>query len=401
MKTFEYKAISNSGIEISGVIKAQDKADAVIRLGESCKVVNSLKEVHERGEVIEKLSVKKVDEKNLSLVCKQFSIILSAGLPAVKTVALVAGQTEDKLLRNLLGNVAEDIAAGYSLSDSFELRGPFLPPTFIETVRAGEESGSLDTTFERLSDFYAKRSKVKGKVVSALTYPLFVLAVAVIVIAIIMVKAVPQFTSTFATMGLDLPFPTRALIAASDFCRHWLWLVLVFIIAIVIALKVYGSTEKGGIELGKARIGLPVLGKIEIMSAASQFANTLSTMLAAGLPAIKALNITGKSIGNKFIGHAVLHAVENIESGYRIGDSLKAEKALPELLVEMTAVGEESGSIEDTLRVIGEYYDNEVDVTTTRAVSLLEPIIICLLAGFVILVLLAVYLPMFSLYGTI
>lgn len=401
MNTYQYKAISNSGIEISGVIKAQDKADAVIRLGESCRVVNSLREVSEHEDILEKLKVKKVDEKSLSLVCRQFSIILGAGLSIVKTVALVAGQTEDKLLKNLLGNVAEDIAAGYSLADSFELRGPFLPTTFIETVRAGEESGALDTAFERLSAYYAKQSKVKSKVISALTYPLFVLAVAVVVIIIIMVKAVPQFTSSFASMGLDLPFPTRALIAVSGFFKTWLWLILLLAVAAVVGLKLYGTTEKGALALGKLRLNMPVTGRIQLMNGASQFANTLSTMLAAGLPAIKALNITGKSLSNRYLAHSVLSAVENIESGYRIGDSLRAENTLPELLVEMTAVGEESGSIEDTLKVIGDYYDNEVDVAATRAVSLLEPVIICVLAAFVILVLLAVYLPMFSLYGSI
>lgn len=401
MKNYQYKAISRSGLETSGVISAEDKTDAVIRLGETCSVVNSLRRVYDREDILEKLRTQKIDEKSLSLVCRQFSIILRAGMPIIKTVTLVAGQTEDKLIKNLLGMVAEDVAAGYSLADSFGLRGPFLPATFTETIRAGEESGTLDTAFERLSAYYLKQSKIKSKVVSAMTYPLFVLAVAIVVIIIIMVKAVPQFTGTFASMDMELPLPTRMLIGLSDFFGSWLWLLLLIAVATIAGLKIYGRTEKGAAEMGKFRLKLPVIGRIELMNGAGQFANTLSTMLAAGLPAIKALNITGRTMSNRFLGGSVVNAVDSIESGFRIGESLKAQNALPELLVEMTAMGEETGSLEDTLKVVGDYYDNEVDVTATRAVSLLEPIIICVLAAFVVLVLLAVYLPMFSMYGSI
>ena len=399
MTLFEYTATIASGEEIHGVIRATDESEAAIRLKETYSMIHSLKPIEEKKESeILKKRHRKFNDKALALVCKQFSIILTAGLPIVRSIELVAGQAEDKYLKQLLFEVAEDTAAGYSLAESFVTRAPDLPLTFIETIRAGELSGSLSMAFERLSVYYDKASKVRGKVISALTYPAFVLGVAVIVIMIIMVYAVPVFSQTFLELGTELPFPTRALIATSNFFTKWGWLILLIIVAIVVGIKIYSMTEKGRYEIARILLSLPIIGKIQLMNAASQFAGTFSTMMAAGLPAFTALSITGRSLSNAYLGRAVDKAVVNVESGFRIGASMKETGLFPELLVEMTSVGEESGSIEETLNVIGSFYDNEVDLLTTRAVALIEPAIIVVLAVFVCFVLLAVYLPMFSMY---
>ena len=400
MNTYKYEALSKSGVPITGVVRAMDKTDAVIQIKETCDVVTSLKEIVEEEDILEKLHKVKIKDKDLALLCKQFSIILTAGLPIIKTVELVSGQVEDKDLKKILRAVEDDVKSGYGLADSLALRGAEgLPMTFVETVRAGEQSGALDTTFERLSRFYDKKSKTRGKIVSALTYPAFVMVVAVVVIAIIMIFAVPVFTQTFLDLGIELPLPTRMLISMSNFFSNYTWLICIIALVLFLAYKFYKRTEQGRFNIDKFWLRLPIIGRVSLMNASSQFANTFSTMLSAGLPVIKALTITGKTMSNYYLGSGVMDAVAKVESGFDLGSSIKETHRFPDLLVEMINVGAQSGSIESTLNVVGEYYDNEVDTSTTKAVSMIEPIIICVLAVFVVFVLLAVYLPMFSMYG--
>lgn len=401
MITYKYEAISQSGVAITGIIKAIDKSDAIIKLKSECTIVNSLTEIKEKPSLFGRKGKTNIKDKSLSLMCRQFSIILSAGIPIMRSVELVANQMNDRGMKRLLNSVSEDVAAGMSMSDSFNLRGPDLPPTLIETLKAGEASGALEETFMKLSEFYSKKSKVKSKVISALTYPAFVIGVAVIVIGIIMVFAVPTFARVFEGMGIELPLATRIIIGLSEFFANWFWLVLLILLVLIVGLRFYTKSASGGVKMAKFMLKLPLVGKIQLMNASSQFANTLATLLTAGLPAAHALGITGKTLSNKFLSLSVMESLEDVEAGYRIGTSLERRKAFPDLLVEMTGVGEESGSMETTLEVIGDYYDNEVEVTTNRAISLLEPIIICVLAIFVIIVLLSVYLPMFSLYDSI
>lgn len=399
MTTFKYKAISHSGVEILGVIEAHDRDDAVIRLRENCASVLSLSEVKEGVELGDPTK-RRISGKELALICQQFSIILASGIPIVRTVELVAEQAESKALRELLKSVAADVAAGYSLASGFEIRNKTLPATFVETIRAGEESGSLEVSFSRLSEYFSKKSKIRAKTITSLTYPAFVVVVAVIVITVIMVYAVPTFTQTFETMGIHLPWATRFLIAMSDFFSSYILIILAFVALSVLGLRVFYHTDTGRVRLSRLHLNLPVLGRIAAMTAASQFANTLSIMLASGLPVIRALNVTGRAMSNFYLGRSVGNVVASVEAGRRIGEGMEDTKDFPDLLVEMTKIGEESGSLEETLHVIGNYYDAEVESTASRAASLLEPIIICILAVFVVLVLLAVYLPMFSMYGS-
>ena len=403
MKTFKYTAITASGVNVDGLLQAKSENDALIQLRESYSTVTGIREVRENAGLssfAEKLTTGKVTDKALSLLCRQFSIIFSAGMPIVRTVELVAGQTQDKTLKKILEEVVTDVESGKGLADSFADRGKKLPATFIETIRAGEESGSLSTSMSRLSSFYEKKASVSGKVVSALTYPAFVLVVAVAVVAVIMIKAVPVFSSTFEELGVELPMATKLLIGASNFLTKYILIILAILAVIVLGIRAYGSTASGKLTLARLKLNIPILGKIQRMNSSSQFANTLSTMLASGLQARRALSITASAMSNAYIGDAIENVVSEVESGYTIGASLKKAGVLPDLLVEMTAVGEESGSLESTLDVVGEYYNSEVDTATTRATSLIEPMIIVFLAVFVVFVLLAVYMPMFSMYST-
>lgn len=401
MQTYKYKAVSKDGAVVSGVVQAFDEYSAVTKIKETCSVVTKISEVQEKTRTRRELTFGEISEKALAVMCSQFSIILGAGLPIVRAVELIAEQTTDKGLKKILTETAEDVAAGFGLAQSLQKKGRDLPATFIETIRSGEESGTLDMAFRRLHAYYDKAYKVKGKVKAAMIYPAFTLVVAVVVVIVIMVVAVPAFTSSFSSMGIQLPGATRALIAISGFFSKFWALLAALAAGGAMAYKLYGRTENGHIAQTRSKLKLPVLGRINQMRAASQFAHTMSTLLAAGLPMLRAVSVTGKILDNYWIGCEIAKQIPKLEEGKTLNTCLHAAAVLPELLVEMAGVGEETGALESTLDIVGAYYDNELELATQRAISLLEPIVICLLAGVVGFILLAVYLPMFSLYGGI
>lgn len=402
MPTYRYEGVYPGGEKVTGVVEALNQAAAVAQIRQSCEVVLSLREIPRVAAKDPLGRFRRISAKSLALVCQQFAIILKAGLPLVQTVDLVADQCADKVLGRLLRQVSEDVSNGWSLSYSLGQRGGRkLPVTFQETVRAGEESGDLLSSFNRLSDYFDRMSKTHDSVVSALTYPAFVIVVAVFVVAIIMGYAVPTFTSMFESMNIELPWVTVALIAVSHFFQKYT-LVLVGLIALAILLvRIYGATEKGGLALARAQLKLPILGGVVRMSGASQFAHTMSTLLTAGMPILQAIEVSGRTMTNRCMANEVLDTLPGVEGGRTLGECMSYAKELPAMLVQMTAVGEATGSMESTLKVLAEYYDNEVEVRTKQALALLEPAIIVVLAIFVVFILMAVYLPMFSMYSAI
>jgi len=403
VKTFSYTARAvEGGGEITGVAEANTQSEALRQLRESGLIVARISEVADSKRDMDlKLGARKTKEKVLSIMCDQFAILLQAGLPITRTLELIANQTDDKTLANILKNSADDVAAGYGLADSLAKYGDNLPTTFIESIRAGEESGALETVFRRLSTYYEKSSRTKAKVKSAMIYPTFVIIIAVAVVAIIMIFAVPVFKSTFESMGQDLPAVTQFVVASSDFWVNWWWLVAIIIVAAVIGVKIAKRNDAFRLKWSEIGIRLPVLGRINLMSAASQYAGTMSVMMAAGLPIVKAVGVTARSMTNYYMAHSLESVLPELEAGKTLASCLRAENTLPELAIEMTAVGEQTGSLETTMEVISEYYDNEVEMATSNAMSVLEPAIIVVLAIIVFVLLLSVYLPMFTMYGSV
>lgn len=400
MQTFKYTALSREGKKVTGQIDAADEYAAAAEIRQAHPTILRITPIENDPTGIAALFRPKVKEKSLAIMCSQFSIILGSGLPVIRAIELIAAQTEDKTLRSILEGAAEEVTSGFSLARSLENKGRgALPLTLIETVRAGEQSGTLDTAFTRLHAYYDKSHKTKSKVKSAMAYPLFTLVVAVVVIIIIMVKAVPTFVGSFADMGVTLPVPTRILIAMSNFFVKFWPVLLGAAAAAAAAWKLWGRSDEGRLTQHRMKLRWPVLGKLTLMKSSAQFATTMNTMLAAGIPVVQALSITSRVLDNRFIGHLLEGQIGQMEAGHTLAEGMKSSGILPELLVEMTHVGEQTGSLEHTLAVVGDYYNNETETMSQKALSLLEPAIIVVLAVVVCFVLLSVYMPMFSLYG--
>lgn len=401
MPTFRYKALSPDGAKVSGVVNAYDRYQAVNQIKEDGSVVLSVEQVISLPHTgLDLLGGQRVGDKHLSLVCSQFAIILRTGLPVVRAVELIHQQTSDRRLKALLKDVAEDVAAGYGLAASFENKGKkLLPTTFIETVRAGEESGTLPESFEKLKIYYSRSAQVKSKAASAMMYPAFLLALAVVVIAIIMGFSMPTFASIFASMDMELPGLTKGIIAVSKFFSRWWWFLAMVLLALIIGLRLYAKSDQGSLKVSRLLLRVPALGQVNRMKAASQFANTLSTLLTAGIPLIRAVEIVGKVLDNRYVGHQLGAIVPFLEEGRSLGEQLRGGALFPEMLCEMTAMGEDTGSLESTLETIGAYYDMETETASNRALSMLQPAITLIMGIFIGIIVIGLYLPMFTMYG--
>ena len=401
MTTYKYKGISADGAKVSGVIKAYDEFEAVSQLRETCSVVTRIEAVPEQTGGSVRLGAHRIKAQELAILCSQFAIILTSGLPIVRCVEMVAAQARTREVQQVLRRVGEDVSGGYSLAQSFSNAGTAFPVTFIETIRAGEQAGTLELCFDRLHKYYDKSAKTHAKLVSTLVYPVLVLIVAAIVFLIIMLFAVPMFTATFAEMGSELPGITKGLMAVSGFFQHYWWTLLLAALAIGIVRLLLRRSESGRLWLAAGKLKRSPLRRLHQMSAASQFAATMATMLTAGLPVTRSLEVTAGVVSNDLFADAVRRVRQGVEQGRDLADCMLADPTFPRLLTEMTGVGERSGNLEQTLTVIGDYFDNEVGVMTQRLLSLLEPAITISLAIITVVLLLAVYLPMFTMYGSI
>ena len=400
MGSYKYTAMSAAGKRVNGTLDAPDQPTAIARIRAQYPVIVKVAPVggKRRGSPLSVSFSKKIDAKALSVMCSQFSIMLQSGMNVASCMEMISNQTEDKKLKTMLYESSQDVAQGASVAASFEKNCKELPLTFIETVRAGEISGTMEQSFKTMESYYSKSYLLAQKIKSAMSYPLFVLVVAIVVLFIIMIKVIPTLTSVFTDLGGELPPATQILIGASTAFRQYWWLIAGVLIAIVAGWVMYGKTERERVFQAKLMLKLPVLGKINSLNGAAQFANTMSTLLKAGLPVSNAMETTGKILDNYVLAQDVSQAVTQVESGYRLGDCIRKCEHFPQILQEMTAIGEETGELEQTLDVIGDYYTNESDYAVQKAISKLEPTILVFLALLVGYIVIAIYLPMFTMY---
>ena len=403
MVTYKYTALSRNGQKVTGVVEGYNEMDAVDRVKREYSIVLKMTEVKDKegvGLLNLEIGGRRLRAKPFTVMCSQFAIILRSGIPIGRTVELIADKTTDKTLKSMLKDIAADVESGRSLSASFEERGgDILPPTFVETIRAGEESGNIDRAFATMHEHYDKQVKMSNRVKSALAYPAFVFVVAIVVVAVLMVKVVPTFLAIFDSYDAELPLPTKMLIAMSNFFSKNIFLLIGIVAAITIIYKLYSNTESGRMRIAKLSMKLPILGDIVNLGAASQFANSMATMLGSGLPMVRALGITAKTIDNYYISTEVGKLTAKLEEGHALCPSMREAEILPDILVDMVGVGEETGEMENTLHTIAQYYDDELEVAINDAMAKLEPTILVFLAGFAGFIVIAIYMAMFGMYA--
>ena len=395
MPSFSYRALGRDGKEVRGVLQAESETAAVTGIRDNYPVLLSISEQADKKNASSILQMeignKQVKPKALSVLCSQFAITLRSGMSIARAMRMLAGQCTDKRLRKVMEEAAKEVAAGSTVAAALEKHQERFPLTFIETIRAGEQSGTLAQSFDRLHKFYDKSYKTTEKIRSALTYPMFVIAIAVVVVIVVMVKV-------FADLGGKLPLITRMMIGTSNFFARW-WLLMFAVV--VVAKLVYGSytkTPKGRIWKAKMALTIPLIGPINQMNASVQFANTMSVLLAAGITLDRAVETTAKVMDNALFRDEIRSMKSMIEQGRTLSDCLVGKKYFPQTMVDMCGVGEETGELEETLDNVADYYANEAEYRVQRLLAALEPTLLILLAIFAGLIVISIYLPIFTMY---
>lgn len=414
MPLYRYTGISYQGERVTGTADAPNQSEALLRARETCEVIlslqrslfarreawDSVEEDEKRGFFDIELGAPRLDLKTFSVTCNQFSIILRSGMPVAQTVRMVADTIPDKMIQRWLRKVLRDVENGQPLADSMAARGKaFLPTTFIETVRAGEASGNLDRSFASMARHFESQYKMRAQIRGAMTYPIVILVVAVLVMAVIMVYVIPMFTAIFEAAGSQMPPLTRMVIDISNFFKRYWWIFPLLGVGGTVAYKAFDTFPKIHTLYAKIRLRLPVFGKISLLSASCQFTETLGTLMDAGLTMVNAVQISANVIGNAYISGRCAELVEALEAGASLGDAMRRQNVFPKTLIEMVAMGEQSGEMVQTLEYVGDYYDGELHAATEAAVKTLGPAVLVVVGGFSIFLVAGVYTGMFGMYG--
>ncbi|MBC7796616.1 MAG: type II secretion system F family protein, partial [Pyrinomonadaceae bacterium] len=346
---------------------------------------------------------KKVKSKDLAVFTRQFSVMIDAGLPLVQCLDILAGQQSNAYFKEVLTAVRQDVEEGSTLSASLGKHPKVFDNLYTNMVDAGETGGVLDVILQRLATLIEKVVKLKRSIVSALIYPTAVVVVAVGAVAIIMVVVIPQFQNIFLGLlgpGKSLPLPTLIVMAISNFVAGWGGVALLLsIIGGSVATFYYYKTPTGRLQIDALMLRLPIFGQILRKIAVARFSRILSTLLSSGVPILQSLDITARTAGNVIIENAIIKVKEGVERGENFVDPLKATKVFPEMVSQMIGVGEQTGALDAMLGKIADFYEEEVDSAIADLLALIEPALIAFLGLTIGSIVIAMYLPLFSLIG--
>jgi len=343
-----------------------------------------------------RLRPRRVNPGLLVVFAQELAALLKAGLPLFQSLDLMLDRQKDPVFRESLVTVREKVKAGVALSDAFRQEGELYPPIFAASLVAGERSGTLDGVLRRFSQHLRLNQTLKKKAVSASIYPLVLLTMMAVLVAVLLVYVIPQFQSFFEGLGAELPLPTRILLAVAAFVRaHVVWILLAAGI-VVAGLWYWWRREGAPVALDRGLLRIPYFGGLMKMYATSQLMRTLSTLLAGGLPLVNAIDVASASVGNRAMAGALQGATERIREGASLTAALESTAMLEALPLEMVKVGEQTGALGDMLDAISDFYDEELDTQMAAVLSLVEPVLLVLMAVIVAGMLLAFYLPMFQ-----
>jgi type IV pilus assembly protein PilC len=400
MTTFAYSGRTRAGQTVTGerVADTVDAAVAALRREQILVTqINPVKEKPATRTVGKKGRARSVNPKNLAVFTRQFSVMIDAGLPLVQCLEILGTQEEDKHFSETILATRADVEGGASLADAMRKHPKTFDPLFTNMIAAGEAGGILDTILKRLATYIEKAVKLKSQVKSAMVYPVAVIVIAAVVVGVILWKVIPTFANLFAGLGADLPLPTRVVIALSNNLVRFGPFVIAGLFAGAFAFRQYYATPGGRMVVDRIVLRLPVLGVLMRKIAVARFCRTLSTLLASGVSILEALDITARTSGNAVVEDAILTTRKSIERGETIAAPLRETAVFPAMVVQMIGVGEATGALDTMLSKIADFYEEEVDVAVAGLLTLLEPLMIAILGGIVGGIVIAMYMPIFSL----
>lgn len=398
MASFAYIAIDKRGKERKGSVEADTKEKALAAVKAEGLTPLSVTPQNFLTKDINFSFSKGASVRDMSLFCRQFTSILRAGVTIIDALGMLADQTENKGLSKAIRDVQIDIQKGETLGDSMRKIPEYFPSMLVNLVDAGEASGSLDVSLERMAIQFEKDAKLKGMIKKAMIYPMVVCVVAIAVVILMLAYVVPTFMEMFADLDIEMPMLTVMVMNASDFVQSNLLLIIAIIAIAAIGIKTFVNTPRGKGVIGYLGVKIPVLANFTVKTSSSRLARTMSTLLYSGITMVDALEITAHTMDNVLFKEALIEAREEVLKGVPLSEPLKQSGLFPAMVVHMTKIGEDTGDMEAMLEKMADYYDEEVELATQSLMAALEPMIIVVLAVIVGVLVGAVVSPMLSLY---
>lgn len=400
MAQFSYEAVGLDGKTKKGNIEADslEKARSLLR-NDGLTVVKIGEASVLNRDININIGTKKLKPRDLSVFCRQFLSILKAGVSMISALEMLTDQTENKTLKEALKSVKDNVEKGDTLSVAMKKQDGLFPPILLNMIAAGESSGSLEVSLERMSVHFEKDARIKGMVKKAFMYPIVLIFVMIAVVVVMLTFVIPQFKSMFDDIGSDLPGFTKAALALSDSLQQTWYVWLIGIAVLILAYKLYVRTPNGSRVVAALKLKIPVFGSLSVKTSCARFARTLSTLMASGMPLIDSINICAKVLDNVLYKDALVETARQIERGVSLTTPLEKSGLFPSMVIHMIGIGEETGSMEEMLTNVADYYDEEVEMTTQQATALMEPIIIIIMALVVCALIAVIYGPMVQLYS--
>jgi type IV pilus assembly protein PilC len=400
MPVFEYTAKnSTTGQIMKGSLDVASRDELVGHLRKNRLLLVSVREASRDIKI--RLPGGGVGTRDVVIFTRQFATMINSGLPLVQSLNILAAQTENVKLKETTRAVVSDVEAGNTLADAFGRHPTVFPALYVNMVAAGEAGGILDTILLRLATFLEKNDKLIRKVKSAMIYPAVIAFVAAGAIIILLVFVIPVFQEMFSSVAMELPLPTRIVIAMSDFLQAFWWAVLGVVVLGVFGIRRFYNTTAGRRRIDGIMLSMPVLGDVLRKSAVSRFTRTLGTLVSSGVSILDGLEITAKTAGNAVIQDAIMASRSSIAGGDTIAAPLEKSGVFPPMVISMIAVGEQTGGLDEMLSKIADFYDDEVDVAVGGLLALMEPVMILFLGVVVGGMIVAMYLPIFGMMQTI
>ncbi|WAA12842.1 type II secretion system F family protein [Fervidibacillus halotolerans] len=398
MATYKYVGRDKSGRMKRGTVSAVNKTEAAKKLRE---LGVSPREIFETKSVLQKeITIgNAVKQQDFVLYVRQFATLIRAGITIVDATNILAKQTESKMLKKVLGVVEEDLRSGIAFSDAAEKHPKIFPPMFVNMVRAGEVTGSLDETLDRLATYLEKQYNLKKKIQSTMAYPITLLIVIIAVVIFLMVTIIPSFSSLFSQFDAELPAITKFMMNLSSGVQHYWWIAFLVLMLLILLFSI-GMKQNDRFQYGVHLflLKMPIFGKLLQKSAIARLSRTLSSLFSSAIPILQALTIAEKVVGNPVIGKVISDARDSLEKGDQLSDPLSKSWVIPPLVTQMVAVGEQTGQLDFMFSKIADFYEEEVDRTVDGLKSLIEPIMIVLLAVVVGTIVLSIMVPIFQIY---
>lgn len=418
MARFKFTALDSKGKEVHGEIDADNQSAAVARIREKQYFPTKVEEISGGGGApVQKSAAPKgalqmeikmpkflqggVKTKQLVTFTRQLSTLVNAGLPLMRAMRVLQRQEKNAALRDAVSQMAESIESGSTFAEALAAHPKIFDRLFVNMVKAGEIGGVLDVVLARLAEFQEKAEKIKGKVKSAMTYPIVVLVMALSILTFLMMFIVPKFADIFADLmgGKGMPMLTQFVMNASSVMVHRLPIVVIVIVALVVIIKLLAKTTGGRYALDKFKLNAPVFGTLISKNSISRFTRTLGTLMSSGVPVLQALNIVKETVGNEVISKAVAMIHDAVKEGENMAPPIASSKVFPPMVVSMVEVGEETGALPDMLNKIADSYDDDVDNAVAAMTSIIEPVLIIFLAVVVGTIVIALFLPLVSIIG--